>query len=214
MKNHEGEASLYSEVYETMSKNFITAKDREYMIYARFLTDPRDVEGKEDRTNENLHGDADWKPKKIYRPLQDTQVRFSGDYKNLYSKFISMLRNCIVINPNLAPKYILDIIMKPGEEINSEYSVTLDSINRNSWKELSKWNTCRNLIENCKKEFPDLDKLLDMYGEPECSGISSNFLIKNGEYVDIIDKEDAGIVIPALINKFGKENVTYYELQD
>lgn len=216
IQKYQQDSSLYAEVFEAIYKNFITVLDKEYMLYTRFLVDPRNMTGRVDRTAENLHGDADWQPPVIYDEERDSNVRFSGDYSEVYTKFINMLRHCMFGIPATVPKNILEAVKKPGEDFNSgEYSVTLDSINRGSWKILSKWPPLRNLIENMKSKFPDVEKLLEVYGEPDgtCS-LDSSFLTRDGEYVDLVDSDSSNIVISSLIEKYGVQNVKFYELQD
>lgn len=206
-RNHKDEASLYQELYTVMDRNFVSALDREYMIYSHFLTEPRDPEGKIDTSPQ---GDAG---KTIYPKMNDSDARFGGDFKQLYEEFVKILRACVYGKPCTAPKYILDSLDLDREEMKGEYSLTLDTIPNKSWSAISRWPVMRNFIENRKKLFPEILHLVDMYGEPEnndCIGIS--YVAFKDQYVDVIDPEDASSIISSLIEKFGVDNVKYYNV--
>jgi hypothetical protein len=214
VKTYDTEASLYKEVYSSIFRNFITAADKEFMLYTEFLVDPRKLEGRLDYTNISQSDyDPDWEPEMVYDVMRDSEARFSGDFKDLYSKFITLLRHCVVLNP-VAPDYVVEAIGIPRSTLNNsgEYSITLDSISKDSWKVLSRWATVRNFISNCKELFPTIEKLLEIYGEPSCASLSSQFMTMKDSYVDVVDSEDSGVVVSGLIENYGVENVKYYEL--
>jgi len=201
---HKDESSLYFDVYNAIDKNFATASDREFMAYIRFLVDPRDPEGKP----------SDEDPTKInYRKLHDSECRFGGEYKELYSEFITILRHCAFRKPCLAPRYVMEAINadKIIEMGGDEYSLTIDHIPNDCWTKIFRWPVLKNFIANKKAKFPDLDHILDMYGEPISSGIDSNVVNFNGDYVDIVS-DDSSFIIASLIESFGANNVKYYEL--
>jgi hypothetical protein len=92
-----------------------------------------------------------------------------------------------------------------------EYSLTIDHIPNDCWDKIFRWPVIKNFIANRKDKFPDLNHILDMYGEPISSGIDSNVVNFNGDYVDIVS-DDSSFIIASLIESFGADNVKYYEL--
>lgn len=206
---HKDEVSLYSDIYDAIDRNFTSAADREYMTYTRFLVDPRDPEGELDVNDEA--GDPD-PGKRIHRPLRDSECRFGGKYKDLYSDFMTVLRHCAFNKPCVAPKYILEALDVESVKQSGEYGMTYDSIPRESWQKIFRWPVVKNFIENKMDQFPELSKIIDMYGEPVTSSIGASVVNYNGNFVDIVDKDDSSSIVAALIEVFGTDNVKYYEL--
>jgi hypothetical protein len=212
-RKHREEVSLYNEIFNAFNKNFVSAQDREYMLLTRFLVDPRDMEGVIDTTVE--YGDANGKT--IYPPVRDDKARFGQDnaeYRELYQNFMTVLRHCLYKNPGLAPKDIYEAVVKTKEVAKSEYNLSYDTLPRDSWEILSKWIVVRNFIENTRKIYPSIDKLLTVYGEPNCTCLDTNFVAHNGEYVDIVDSEDSSLIVSSLIEKFGIDNVKHFALPE
>lgn len=212
-RNHKDEVSLYNEIFNTFNKNFVSAQDREYMLLTRFLVDPREMEGVIDTTAE--YGDANGKI--IYPRMRDDKARFNqenAEYRELYSNFLTILRHCLYKNPGLAPKDIYEAVVKTEEVSKSEYNLSYDTLPRDCWEILSKWIVVRNFIENTRKTYPTIEKLLTVYGEPKCACLNTNFVAHDGEYVDIVDSEDSSLIVSALIEKLGIDNVKHFSLPE
>jgi len=200
--------SLYLDLFNKLESNFISAADREYMTYLRFLLDPRNPDGV-------IVAGPDAKESRVYRQITDSECRFSGKYKDLYSDFITVIRHCAGKKPVLAPKYVIEALQIEkilSENQGGEFSITCDVLPRDSWKSIFRWTVLKNFIENKRKEFPELSHLLEMYGEPTCSSISANLVSFNEWYADIVDSEDAPGIIGSLKIKLGEDNVKNYEL--
>ena len=200
--------SLYLDLFNKLDSNFISAADREYMTYLRFLVDPRDPDGV-------IVAGPDAEESRVYKSVTDNECRFGGKYKNLYSDFITVIRHCAGKKPVLAPKYVTEALKIEkilSENQGGEYSITCDSLPKDSWKVIFRWTVLKNFIENKRKEFPELTHLLEIYGEPTYSSISANIISFNGWYTDIVDSEDAPNIVESLKLKLGEENVKDYEL--
>jgi hypothetical protein len=211
LRNHKDEVSLYNEIFNVFNKNFVSAQDREYMLLTRFLVDPRDMDGVIDTTAE--YGDANGKI--IYPPIRDDKARFNQDnaeYRELYQNFMTVLRHCLYKNPVLAPKEVYEAVIKDKETEKNEYNLSFDTLPRDSWEILSKWLVVRNFIENTRKTYPPIEKLLTVYGEPNCTCLDTNFVAHDGEYVDIVDSNNSSLIVSALIEKFGIDNVKHFAL--
>ena len=210
---HREEASLYQELYNAIDKNFVSALDREYMTYTRFLVDPRDPVGVPDVLEETGNPEPG---ARVYRELSDSECRFGAEfehYKELYGNFLTVLRHCAVKTPNLAPKYVVDALgISEFVEENNEFKITYDSISKSSWKEIYRWPVVKNFIENKKEQFPELAHLIDIYGEPVTANISANSVLFNEQYADILDKEDSSMIVKDLTEIYGTENVNCYDL--
>jgi len=207
-REYSEESSLYQDLFNKLDSNFISAADREYMMYTRFLVDPRDPDGV-------IVEGPDVEESRIYKEITDSECRFGGKYKDLYSEFITVIRHCAGKKPALAPKYVTDALNIEkilSENQGGEYSITCDSLPRDSWKYIFRWVVLKNFIENKRKNFPELTHLLEIYGEPVCSSIDANLVSFNGWYTDIVDSEDAPNIVESLKLKLGEDNVKDYEL--
>ncbi len=189
----EGEESIIDSVFNIIDKSFSSKTDYKFMIYSRFLTDPRDME--------------------TGHSLIDSNARFgNSSYCEIWKQFMVLFRSCLYNNGNvcLVPDKIVKELSKTFDlKEKTETQLNYDNLPKDLWKLMYSWKVVRNFITNRSALFPKIEDLLKVYGSPENKGIFKDLTTFDGCFVDVIDKEDSEKIVPVLQEKF---NIEYFQV--
>lgn len=201
---------VIKELYARVKAKFVSYIDREYMMYARYLVDPKCEKGILQASEYDLRYGCDGYDEDYdnyyYPPIHDPM--FNPEYP-IFHNFCTVLRHVAVRKKGEVPKYIYKALDLDG--IDSEFALCYP-LPFECWKDLSKWEPVRSFIDANRSKMPLISKLLAMYGEPTAVSASMSAFSLDRYFVDIVAMDVARSYILATKDQYEEKSIKVYEV--